>query len=260
MSPLGAAYLAVFTVGGAVGALGGTTWIRSDTAAFPGTLLFGAVLMAAVLVASPPPRMGLLLVAWVLSPLLMAVAAWGLWSAVLTDRGQRVEATVISLRDAKGSSRHLYYTLADPSGRPIPGELGRWPGSSIGASGNPEGTVGQRVTVVRDPEGLVDPRLPEELTDAAGLWIIGPGVASVIAVLCVLAGRPVTDDRTKRSRRRPAKRSAAKSGTRPRRKGKNGRRSSGTPQAGPSPHHDGSTKSAGAEVSAASPGGGVAGA
>jgi hypothetical protein len=218
-TPLGAAYLAVFGVAGVLCALAGTTWIRADGVALPGTLLFGGVLMAAVLVASPPPRMGLVLAAWVLSPLLMFVAGQGLWSAVLAYRGERVEATVVAVRDGRESGRHLYYALAGPDGRRISGELGQWPGSSIGAPANPEGTVGRLVTVVRDPDGLVDPRLPEELAGAGGAWILGPGTCATIAVLCLLAGRPVTSAGTRpsRLRRRPAGRSATKPRTRARR-------------------------------------------
>jgi hypothetical protein len=223
MNPLGATYLAVFTVAAAVSALAGTTWIRADIVALPGTLLWAASLAVTALATAPaePPRMGLLVVSWLVSALLMFVATEGLWSAVLTHRGERVEATVVALRDGTGKGRHIYYTLADPDGRRLPGELGQWPGSSIGASGNPEGAAGQRLTVVRDPEGLVDPRLPEELTDAEGLWIVGLIVFVVTAVLCVLAGRPVTHhDRTtsSRRRRRPARRSTGKTGGRPRRK------------------------------------------
>ncbi|MFG2012327.1 hypothetical protein ACGFNF_25025 [Micromonospora sp. NPDC048868] len=242
MNPLGAAYLAVFTVAGAVGALAGTTWIRADIVAWPGTLLWSAALALAVLVTWPaePPRMGLLCAAWVVGALLMFVAAEGLWSAVLTHRGERVEATVTAVREGQEDGRHLYYTLADPDGRRIAGELGQWPGSSIGASDNPEGTVGHRVTVVRDPEGLVDPRLPEELTDAGGMWIVGPAVLVVTAVFCMLAGRPVAHHArtTSARRRRPAKRSAARAGALPggrRTRGRTGKRTSGTPHGQPSP-------------------------
>ncbi|QGN49732.1 DUF3592 domain-containing protein [Micromonospora sp. WMMD558] len=216
VNPLGTAYLAAFTVAGAVGALAGTTWIRADIVVLPGTLLWCGALMGAVLVSAPPPRMGLLVMAWLVSAFLMFMAATGLWSAVLAHRGEKVDATVVALRDGGEKGRHIYYTLADPGGRRIPGELGQWPGSSIGASDNPEGSVGQRVTVVQDPEGLVDPRLPEELTDSEGVWILGMVVFVVVAVLCMLAGRPEAnhDARTtpSGSPRRPAERSATKTG------------------------------------------------
>ncbi|MEU6076749.1 hypothetical protein [Micromonospora sp. NPDC047074] len=243
MNPLGATYLAVFTVVGAVGALAGTTWIRADSAVMPGTLLWCVAMALAVLVTWPaePPRMGLLCAAWVVGAILMFVASEGLWSVVLTQRGERVDATVTALRQGQEDSRHLYYTLADPDGRRIPGELGQWPGARIGASDNPEGDVGHGVTVVRDPEGLVDPRLPEELTDAGGLWVIVPVVFVVLAVFCMLAGRPVVHPARKtsaRRRRRPAKRSAARAGALPGRKrarGKSARRSSGTRRGAASP-------------------------
>jgi hypothetical protein len=190
LNPLGARYLAVFTVVGVLGAVCGTTWIPADST-IPGTLLWAAGLAASVLVASPPPRLTWLLTAWILSGVLMAAATTGLWATVLTWRGEQVEATVVALRDGAEKGLHLYYTLDGPDGRRVPGELGRWPGSELGALDNPEGAVGQRVTVVRDAEGLVDPRLPEELSDARSEWIIvGSCSWLVTAVLCMLAGRP----------------------------------------------------------------------
>ncbi|MBB5477006.1 hypothetical protein [Micromonospora parathelypteridis] len=189
VNPLGAVYLAVFTVAGAIGALAGTTWVRADMVAVPATVLWCGALLVAGLAVSPPPRIILLSVAWLISPLLMFAATGGLWSTVLTQRGERVVATVIDVRDGNEKGRHLYYTLADQHDRRIPGELGMWPGSSIGASNNPEGTVGQRVIVVRDPQGLVDPRLPEEIGTGQGTLILLPGVFVVLAVFCMLAGR-----------------------------------------------------------------------
>ncbi|MEU8112435.1 DUF3592 domain-containing protein [Micromonospora sp. NPDC048947] len=208
-------YLAVFAVAGAIGALAGTTWIRADSVAVAGTLVWGAALIVAVLVASPPPRMFTLSMAWLISPILMFVAAGGLWSTVLDQRGERVVATVVEVRDGNEKGRHLYYALADQHDRRIPGELGTWPGSSIGASNNPEGAVGQRVTVVRDPQGLVDPRLPEEMETGEGILILVPGVLVILAVLCMLAGRPLLNDdgTTGLSWRRPARRAAAKTGS-----------------------------------------------
>ncbi|MGC5019078.1 hypothetical protein [Micromonospora sp. DT47] len=133
--------------------------------------------------------MVLLVAAWVVGALLMFMSAMGLSSTVLAQRGEQVEATVISLRDGTEKGRHIYYTLADPDGRRISGELGTWPGSTVGASDNPEGRVGQSVTVIRDPKGLVDPRLPEEV-DAEATWIAWLFFFVVTAVLCALAGRP----------------------------------------------------------------------
>ncbi|MEU4556419.1 hypothetical protein EV382_3788 [Micromonospora violae] len=193
---LGAWYLLVFTLTGAIGALAATTRIRADEVVVPGTVVWCAALVVAGLVASPPPRMIMLSVAWLLSSLLMFVAAGSLWAAVLTLRGERVVATVIDVRDGSEEGRHLYYTLADQYDRRIPGELGMWPGSSIGASNNPEGTVGQRVVVVRDPEGLVDPRSPEEVATGPGNFALLPVVFVVLAVLCMLAGRPRPEDDT----------------------------------------------------------------
>ncbi|WP_203701522.1 hypothetical protein [Asanoa iriomotensis] len=191
---LGAAYLAVLTVVSALGgALVATAWIRADLVAVLGTFLWFVALAAAVLVTrpAPPPRMGLLVVAWLVSALLMFASAWGFYTAVLEARGERVEATVTQVRDGSEKGRHLYYALADPAGARIPGELGAWPGAEIGASNNPEGEVGARVTVIRDPAGLVDPRLPGDVDGPAAvlLWLV---VFVLTAVACMLAGRPPT--------------------------------------------------------------------
>jgi hypothetical protein len=194
VNQLGAAYLAVLTVVSALGgALVATTWIRADVAAVPGTIVWCLALVAAVLVTAPaqPPRMGLLCLAWLLSGLLMFASAMGLYTAVLEARGERAEATVTQVRDGTEKGRHLYYTLADPEGTRIPGELGAWPGAEIGTSHNPEGEVGARVTVIRDPEGLVDPRLPDDVDGSAAvfIWLV---VFTMTAMACMLAGRPLT--------------------------------------------------------------------
>lgn len=124
VNPLGAVYLAVFTVAGAIGALAGTTWVRADMVAVPATVLWCGALLVAGLAVSPPPRIILLSVAWLISPLLMFAATGGLWSTVLTQRGERVVATVIDVRDGNEKGRHLYYTLADQHDRRIPGNWG----------------------------------------------------------------------------------------------------------------------------------------
>ena len=193
MNRLGAEYLAVLTVVSALGGvLGATTWLRADMLAVPGTILWCLALMAAVLALTPtpPPRMGMLSLAWLLSGLLMFASTTGFYTAVLETRGERVEATVTHVRDGTEKGRHLYYALADPEGTRIPGELDAWPGAEIGASNNPEGEVGARVTVIRDPEGLVDPRLPDDVDgpDAVFSCLL---VFTMTAVACMLAGRPL---------------------------------------------------------------------
>ncbi|RLK09485.1 hypothetical protein DER29_5985 [Micromonospora sp. M71_S20] len=193
VNQLGAEYLGVLTVVSAAGgALVATTWIRADVAALPGTILWCLALMAAALVTAPaqPPRMGMLCLAWLLSGLLIFASAMGFYTAVLEARGKRVEATVTQVRDGREKGRHLYYALADPEGTRIPGELGVWPGAEIGASHNPEGEVGARVTVIRDPEGLVDPRLPDDVDGPSGvfIWLVA---FTMTAVACMLAGRPL---------------------------------------------------------------------
>ncbi|RAO59982.1 hypothetical protein [Micromonospora saelicesensis] len=243
VNPLAGVYLVVFTVTEAVGTVGATTWIRAEDTIIPALLLWCVSLAVAVRVTSPgmPPHVVLLVLASLVSAFLMLAAAQGLWSAVLTHRGERVVATVISLRDETGKVHQLHYTLADQHNQRIPGELGRWPGNPTGASDKPEGAVGQRVTVVRDPQGLVDPRLPEELVESESGWPLWPGIFAVTAVLSMLAAgrRAINGDGTTGSRRRrPAGRAAAKTGTRPRRKrtrGRTGRRISGPPGSEPSP-------------------------
>jgi hypothetical protein len=64
VNPLGAGYLAVFTVAGLLGALGSTTWIRADAVAIPGSVVWIGALIATTLVSSPPPRLGWLTFAW----------------------------------------------------------------------------------------------------------------------------------------------------------------------------------------------------
>ncbi|MEV4767416.1 hypothetical protein AB0J89_32750 [Micromonospora chokoriensis] len=241
VNPLGGVYLLVFTVTEAIGAVGATTWIRSEVAGFSALLLGSVSLAVAVVVTSPgmPPHVLRLVLAWLVSALLMLGVAEGLWSSVLHHRGERVVATVISVRDDTGRVHRLHYTLADQDNQRIPGELGRWPGNPTGASDKPEGVVGQQVTVVRDPQGLVDPRLPEELVESATGWLFWPGIFVVTAVLSMLAAGRRHDDGTTRNsgRRRPAKRSA-KTGPRPqrkRRRGRTGRHSSGPPRLESSP-------------------------
>ncbi|MGC4750285.1 hypothetical protein ACLQ28_32150 [Micromonospora sp. DT201] len=243
INPLAGVYLLVFTLTEAVGTVGATTWIRAEDAGIPALLLWCVSLAVAVRVTSPgmPPHVVLLVLTSLVSAFFMLAAAEGLWSTVLTHRGERVVATVVSLRDETGKVHQLHYTLADQHNQRIPGELGRWPGNPTGASDKPEGAVGQRVTVVRDPQGLVDPRLPEELVESASGWPLWPSIFVVTAVLSTLAaGRRVINDdgTTGSSRRRPSRRAAAKTGTRPRRKrprGKAGRRKSGPPRSEPSP-------------------------
>ena len=194
VNPLGSAYLAVLTVVSAVGgALVATTWFQTETAALLGIVLCVLGFFAVGLLTYParPPRIVAIALAWALSALLMFASAIGFYTAVLHARGERIEATVLRVRDSRDKGRHLYYSLADPGGSRIAGELGAWPGAKNGASHNPEGEVGARVTVIRDPEGLVDPRLPDEVNGlgAAFVWLV---VFAAVAVACMFAGRAPT--------------------------------------------------------------------
>ena len=202
---LGTEYLVALTIVSALaGALVATTWIRADIAAIPGTALWCLALIAAGLLTTPeePPRMGLLSLAWLFSALLIFASVMAFYTAVLETRGERIEATVTQVREGAEDGRHLYYRLAGPEGTPIAGELGMWPGAEIGASDNPEGQVGARVTVIRDPEGLVDPRLPADVNaaSAAFIWLLA---FTMTAVACMFAGRPVAAKPRVRRPRQP---------------------------------------------------------
>ncbi|WP_433200984.1 hypothetical protein ACQP00_29745 [Dactylosporangium sp. CS-047395] len=183
----GLRYFAVFTGAALLGAVVATAWVPPQAVVVVGTPLWIGALIAAALLPRPGGdlRVGLLAAAWLVAALLMFLAPALLWATVLGVRGERVEATVTAIEGATKRNRHLYYHLTDPAGTPIPGVLGRWPGEDA------EGAVGARVTVVRDPGGLVDPRLPVELDEilATGL-LVTPLVLAALAWLCGLAGRP----------------------------------------------------------------------
>ncbi|WP_433041212.1 hypothetical protein [Dactylosporangium sp. CS-033363] len=183
----GLRYLAVFVATALLGTVVATVWVPPPAVVFVGTPLWIGALIAAALLPRPGGdlRVGLLAAAWLVSALLMFLAPAMLWATVLGVRGERVEATVTSIEGATKRNRHLYYHLTDPAGTPIPGVLGRWPDE------NAEGTVGARVTVVRDPGGLVDPRLPAELDEIrVTAPLVTPIVLAALAWLCGLAGRP----------------------------------------------------------------------
>jgi hypothetical protein len=63
---------------------------------------------------------------------------------------------VIEVHDGS-SNDPVYEPAAD--GIPLEGRLGAWPGGGTGAHGD-------EVLVVQDPDGLADPRLPDELAQA----------------------------------------------------------------------------------------------
>jgi hypothetical protein len=180
------AYLTVFLAAAAVDAVVATTWIRPDLAPVVGTLMW-AVPVLALYVADPWPdvnaRAVWLMVAWFLSAFLMFTVVWAFWASVLLQRGERVNATVTEVHD-KGNGG-VTYTLAHDGVR-IPGRLTSWPGNDDMFTDNAGGSVGDPVTVICDPEGLVDPRLPEELAEAReSAPLITSLTIAVMAGLCV---------------------------------------------------------------------------
>jgi hypothetical protein len=194
VNALGAKYLLVFTVATGVCLFLGTTRISSGEA-IVGTLVAIASLITGMLLTRPgyPPRLFSFLLAYLVSLVLVFFAVTGFWSTVLAHRGVRVTATVIGVRDGDGKGRDLRYTLAGPDGKRIPGELGWWPGAVAGRSGNPEGVLGAQVSVLMDPAGLVDPRLPTEVADHNVNVFLTILLYLATAGLCMVAGRPVSD-------------------------------------------------------------------
>ncbi len=180
------AYLSAFLVVAAVDAVVATTWIRPDLAAVVGTFLW-AVPIVALYVADPWPdvnaRAVWLMVAWLVSALLMFMVVSGFWAFVLHQRGEQVAATVADVHESSKASDT--YTLAH-DGHRMPGRLISWPGNDAVFTENARGSVGEQVTVIHDPQALVDPRLPEELAavrqDAP---VMIPLTIMVMAGLCV---------------------------------------------------------------------------
>jgi hypothetical protein len=180
------AYLSLFLAVAAVDAVVATTWIRPDLAAVVGTFLW-AVPIVVLYAADPWPdvnaRAVWLMVAWVVSALLMFMVAWGFWAFVLHQRGEQVRATVAEVHESGKAG--TTYTLAH-DGRRMPGRLISWPGDDAVFTVNAGGSVGEQVTVIHDPQKLVDPRLPEELAAArAETPVTIPATIAVMAGLCV---------------------------------------------------------------------------
>jgi hypothetical protein len=178
------AYLAVFLVVAALDAVVATTRIRPDLTVVVGTLMWAGSVFV-IYAFDPWPnvngRVVWLGTAWLVSAILMFAAAEGFWAFVLHQRGRQVVATVVEVHHSdKGPTT---YTLSH-SGRRIPGRLTTWPGTAPFAE-NTHGTTGDQVIVVRDPEGLVDPRLPEELAEADEVAGVLPLTVAVLAGLCV---------------------------------------------------------------------------
>jgi hypothetical protein len=122
----------------------------------------------------------------------------GVGAAVLAERGEQVAATVKSARVGKGRfGDNIHYTLAAPDGKRIPGE---W---TDGRSGDDDTrAVGEPVTVVADPDGLVHPHGPDDVASAWAFWLLGAAILLPVLLLALGAGRPAELP----TRRRPARR------------------------------------------------------
>lgn len=186
-----AAYLAVFFVAAAFSAVAATTSIRPDVAAVVGTLTWAAPIVV-LYMARPWPHVNAravwLMAAWLVSALLMIMMVMGFWALVLRHRGEEVLATVTEVH-GNSEKATTTYTLAHDDVR-IPGRLTTWPGNDAVFTEEARGTRGEQLTVIRDPEGLVDPRLPEELTTAVDTApVMIPLTIAVMVALCVGAAR-----------------------------------------------------------------------
>jgi hypothetical protein len=178
-------YLAILLTSTAMILPVATTWVRSDADAILGTLVWSVQLMAIFLVATQtarPPRAIPLGAAVLLNAFLMGVVAMSVSTWVLGGRGERCQATVVEVYDHH--SAPATYTLAVDH-VPVPGRLTGWPGGGTGA-------LGDEVLVVRDPKGLVDPRLPDDLAEAVetDIKILILPIVGILAVLCLAAVSP----------------------------------------------------------------------
>ncbi|GAA1793301.1 hypothetical protein GCM10009682_13970 [Luedemannella flava] len=99
--------------------------------------------------------------------------------ALLGVRGVEVSATIVAADETPAvDDGRLLFTLADPAGRTLAGRLEA--GDSL--------TVGDRVTVVADPEGLVHPQLAGDVPGGGalpvGLLLTMYGMVLVLGWLC----------------------------------------------------------------------------
>ena len=182
-----AAYLAVFVVTALLDLVVATAWVRPDLVAVVGTLLWalaGALMYGLGYCLRADTRPVPLAIAWLLSPFLMFMLATTFWYTVLHERGERIVAVVNEVHDsAKGATT---YSLVH-RGHRIPGRLTSWPGAGELLTDHSGGRIGDHVTIVRDPAGLVDPRRPEELEQFAGASIVAGFLIAVLAGLCLAA-------------------------------------------------------------------------
>jgi hypothetical protein len=102
-------------------------------------------------------------------------------ATTLELRGVTVYSTVIDVSsvESRASIAHVY-KLADPAGHQIAGHL-----SETGDLLSGHRPVGDRVLVVADPDGLVDPETPGQLAGARLAWIAN-GVSFVVTAFMAL--------------------------------------------------------------------------
>jgi hypothetical protein len=119
----------------------------------------------------------------------------GVGAAVLAERGKQVDAVVKAARIEKSRlGDNVHYTLTGPDSKRIPGE---W----TTALPAPH-AVGEPVTVVVDPDGLVHPHAPDDVASAWTFWLVGAVILLPALLLALAAGSPIE----RPARRRPVRR------------------------------------------------------
>ncbi|MEU4160369.1 hypothetical protein [Actinoplanes sp. NPDC026670] len=163
-----------------------TTWVRHDVDAIPAVLILAGEVLVLRLIATESerlPRMIPLVAAGIVNALLMVFVAMSVQMWLLDGgRAQEIRATVAKVYD--GHSGAPFYDLEE-DGVPLPGRLTEWPGDGAGE-------LGDKVTVVQDRQGLVDPLLPEtywqDVADDPRVLLL-PTVG-ILAALCLAAVWP----------------------------------------------------------------------
>ena len=188
--PRAGTYLVPYLVAAALGATGAATWIQPPLTIAGG---MGLMLAATLTIYFFEPWSVANLRAWCLTAAMMIgwitilMVSQAIWSSVLDHRGQQVVARVAEVHPSFRNDAPTYTLTHD--GMTIPGRLSDWPGHDPFAGEETQGSAGELVVVIRYPEGLVDPRLPEELAAAQGALATAAILLVVIAILCLVAAR-----------------------------------------------------------------------
>jgi hypothetical protein len=94
--------------------------------------------------------------------------------SALVRYGQRITVTVASVRTSHfRKTTTFHYRLVDVDSHQVPGELDQ---------GYDRFRVGEHVTVIADPNGRIEPALPDEVTSALFWWLIS-GIGLVLTAL-----------------------------------------------------------------------------